>query len=206
MPSAGMPPTLWRVEDIRIWSVGHSNHEVESFLALVAGASIEVVADVRSQPSSRFSPQFNRQPLRQALTGRGIRYVFLGRELGGRPPEAGFYDDEGHVLYGEVARSERFREGLQRLVESASKFRVAMLCSEEDPTNCHRRLLLARVLSEQGVTVEHIRGTAAILSEERLRELIGQARQDALFEREDGVWRSTQSVSPSIRPRTSSRA
>lgn len=194
------------MEGLRSGVSGTQTTKPRPSLRLLATAGIEVVADVRSQPSSRFNPHFNRASLREALVGRRIRYVFLGHQLGGRPPEQEFYDDEGHVLYDEVARSERFRAGLRRLMEGAETFRVAMLCSEENPTNCHRRLLLTRVLSLDGVSVEHIRGNGTILSEAQLSELVTEVRQDALFEGEDGAWRSTQSVSRSTRRKTSSGA
>src|SRR5690606_30803944 len=141
-----------------IWSIGHSNHEMATMLELLRTAQIDVVADLRSQPFSRFKPHFNRRPFPQTLKESGFDYVFLGDELGGRPPEQEFFDDDGHVLYGEVARTPRFLEGLDRLLRGAERFRVAMLCSEEDPSNCHRRLLVTRVLTERGVPVSHIRG------------------------------------------------
>lgn len=189
-----------------IWSIGHSNHDADSFIALLRQAGIAVVADIRSQPFSRFSPQFNRDALRAALRAAHVQYVFLGRELGGRPPEPECYDEEGHVLYREVATTERFLAGVRRLLDGSEKFRVAMMCSEEDPTNCHRRLLVTRVLAEQGVPVAHIRGDGTTLSETTLGVRLTQSSQDALFAGEDAAWRSARSVSRNARQRTSSTA
>ncbi len=188
----------------RIWSIGHSNHEMPTFIGLLHGAHIEVVADLRSQPYSRFKPHFNARPLQTSLRDSGINYVFLGEELGGRPPEPEFYDADGHVLYGEVAKSERFLTGLQRLLEGSEKYRVAMLCSEEDPLHCHRRLLVARMLTERAVQVEHIRSDGSITSEAEFLEAEGTAAQASLFGKEDLPWRSTRSVSPSTPQRNSS--
>src|ERR1700704_1843866 len=94
-----------------IWSIGHSNHDLPAFIALVRGAGVEVIADVRSQPYSRFNPQFNRETLRSALLEAGIDYVFLGDALGGRPTEPDCYDADGSVLYAKVADTDRFRDG-----------------------------------------------------------------------------------------------
>src|SRR5581483_9780536 len=92
---------------VTVWSIGHSRHDLPRFLSLLKGAGIEAVADIRSQPFSRFSPHFNRSNLKPALVAEVISYAFLGDELGGRPPEASLYDAQGHVLYGEMAKTER---------------------------------------------------------------------------------------------------
>src|SRR4051812_31180744 len=89
-------------------TVGHSNHHLDHFIRLVREAELDVVVDVRSHPYSRFAGQFNREPLERSLTDTDVRYLFLGRELGGRPEGDEFYDEEGHVLYGRVARSRLF--------------------------------------------------------------------------------------------------
>ena len=98
--------------DETLYAVGHSNHTLEQFLDLVRSAGVEALVDVRSHPHSRFAPQFNREHLAIAVGAADIKYVFLGRELGGRPDGDEYYDDEGHVLYGRVARSALFGDGI----------------------------------------------------------------------------------------------
>jgi len=186
---------------VDIYSVGHSNHELERFLALLRENEIEVVVDVRSNPRSRFAPHFNREALERSLGNQGIEYLFLGAELGGRPAGDEFYDDDGHVLYSRVAETEAFRSGIERLVSEGRRARIAAMCSEEDPTTCHRRLLVARVLTELGVHVVHIRGDGRIQSED---ELAAVEPQQTLFA-EEAPWRSTRSVSPR-RPHATSSA
>lgn len=187
-----------------IWTIGHSNHDMSTFIDLLRGQRIEVLADVRSQPFSRFKPQFNRRPLKSSLGEAKIRYVFLGDELGGRPPESKFFDEEGHVLYGEVAKTPRFLAGLDRLLDGWKKFRVAMMCSEENPTDCHRRLLVTRVLVKRGVPVIHVRGNGTTISEAAFAVRQVRPAQPALFGQEDAPWRSTRSVSQSTPQRISS--
>lgn len=190
-----------------VFSVGHSNHELDVFLGLLQRAGIEAVADVRSVPRSGYSPQFDRAPLERALAEVGTRYVFLGAELGGRPEEPEYYDADDHVRYDLVARSEQFEHGLARLLEGARRYRVAMLCSEENPEHCHRRLLVARVLAERGVGVEHLRGDGTIASEAELGPLDEPRVQGSLFEGgERTTWRSVRPVSRDGRPRSSSVA
>jgi uncharacterized protein (DUF488 family) len=188
-----------------VWTVGHSTHELPAFLTLLRGQGLEVIADVRSQPFSRRNPQFNRDNLRLAILEAGIQYVYLGLELGGRPPEPELYDNDGHVLYGGVARTKRFHSGIQRLQNGIDRFRVALLCSEEDPTDCHRRLLVSKVLAERGIAVVHLRGDGSVVHEKEFGRLPVDTSQCSLFGQEVSAWRSIRSVSPSTPRRSSSR-
>ena len=169
----------------KLWTIGHSNHSAERFGALLQQHGIETVADVRSQPYSRFSPHFRQSPLRELLSGIGIGYLFLGNELGGRPKEPELYDDAGKVLFDRIARTERFAEGLRQLMAAAATQQVAAMCSEEDPTRCHRRLLITRELlnADTQPTVMHIQGDGRIVSESDLRSRqLAAGPQLALFD------------------------
>jgi uncharacterized protein (DUF488 family) len=138
-----------------ILTVGHSNHSPERFIALLRGAGVTAVADVRSAPYSRHAPQFNRDQVRDDLGRAGIAYVFLGRELGGRPAEREFYAD-GVADYEKMARAPAFAAGLERVIEGAQSHRIALMCSERDPLTCHRCLLVGRALEERGARVSHL--------------------------------------------------
>jgi len=189
-----------------LYTIGHSNHDEDHFCALLKQHGIEVLGDVRSQPFSRYTPHFNSEPLQSALAQHGIRYVFLGDELGGRPASEDLYDPEGHVLYHRVAETPAFVHGLHRLQSGMEKYRVAIMCSEEDPAVCHRFLLVTRVLRDSGVDVQHIRGDGLLASEDEIRAAAGCAqRQGVLFaEMEHDSWKSLRSVLPKAPPPTSS--
>jgi uncharacterized protein (DUF488 family) len=146
----------------QVFTVGHSNHSAEKFSGLLERHGIEVLADTRSRPYSRHAPHFNANTLEEILSQDGIGYLFLGDELGGRPQEKMFYDTEGRVDYALVGRSQPFLDGIRRLEQEISTSTVALLCSEEDPTHCHRRLLVGRALEELGFTLRHIRGDGSI--------------------------------------------
>ena len=139
----------------RIFTIGHSNHTLETFLALLSNNGVTAVADVRSAPFSRFCPQFNRDPLCAALKARGVRYSFLGQELGGRSADPACYRG-GRIDYELIARTSRFRGGVARLVEGAARHRIALTCAEKEPLDCHRTLLVAPALAALGVSVVHI--------------------------------------------------
>jgi uncharacterized protein (DUF488 family) len=184
-------------------TVGHSNQPFESFLRLLRRHEIELIIDCRSYPRSRYAHQFDRESIESSLRSYEIAYRFMGRELGGRPAEKHFYDDNGRVLYSLLAGTPRFKGSIEQAVILAQDYRVALMCSEENPENCHRRLLIARVLVESGCCVLHIRADGRLQSEQDLKD--GQAgdethpRQMPLFEpapdrAEDMHWRSTRSV------------
>jgi uncharacterized protein (DUF488 family) len=183
----------------RIFTIGHSNHDEETFVNLLRRHEIEVVADVRSQPYSKHSTQFNADQMQRLLAGAGIRYLFLGQELGGRPAEAELYDAEGRVLYDRVAASASFLEAMDWLEREAQQRRVALMCGEENPLECHRNLLVGRVLAQRGVEVRHIRGDGRLQTSGELERDAdpSKSRQQLLFpELKEQPWRSTRSVLP----------
>jgi uncharacterized protein (DUF488 family) len=147
-----------------IFTIGHSNHSLETFMGLLKAHHIDVLVDIRSNPFSRFSPHFKQ--FEEGMSAGGVKYVFLGKELGGRPEAPEFYDSEGRVLYGRLAASPLFLEGMDRLMRGIRAHRVALMCGEEDPHKCHRRVLVGRALSGRGVRVKHIRGNGMVEDEE----------------------------------------
>jgi uncharacterized protein (DUF488 family) len=140
-----------------LFTIGHSNHPISMFLDLLGRYSVELVADTRSVPYSRFNPQYRQDALRRSLAGRGIRYQFFGRELGGKAP--------GAAPRGPAAPE--FESGIRRLIACAALSRVAVLCAEEDPARCHRGRWIAPALRARGVAVTHIRGSGALEEDSR---------------------------------------
>ena len=139
-----------------VFTIGHSNHSLDGLLALLRMHGIEEVVDVRSTPYSRYNPHFSRKALSRALEEAGVAYVFQGEQLGGRPSERSLYDADGRVRYDLVARTASFSDGIARVLSLACDRRVALMCAEKEPLDCHRTLLVARALAERGVAVEHI--------------------------------------------------
>lgn len=131
----------------QLFTVGHSNHLIERFMELLRQHGIEVIADVRSKPVSSRYPQFNRESLKASLGEAGIKYLFLGKELGARRSEREAY--EGNVAsYERIANLPAFKEGLDRVKSGVNTYRVALMCAEKDPLDCHRTLLVCRYLRE----------------------------------------------------------
>jgi uncharacterized protein (DUF488 family) len=164
-------------ETDRLYTVGHSNLEAEALVALLLGAGVTAVADVRSSPYSRRLPHFNRQTLEATLRTNGIAYVFLGAELGGRPASPALYAAEGWADYERVRQTEAFRSGMDRVARGLGRFVVALLCGEEDPLDCHRGLMITPALKEVGLPPRHLRRGGRVETtaqmEERLQNETG---------------------------------
>ena len=190
------------------FTIGHSNHAVQAWLALLLQNGVEVVVDARSSPYSKYVPQFDKELMQRSLEESGIRYLFLGAELGGRPANPAYYDAKGRVLYSRLCDDIRFRAAIARLETGMERFRVALVCGEEDPAHCHRRLLIGRVLCEHGHAMLHIRGDGRLESDETVAAEAGKPlvdAQPALFaELDEDQWRSTASVLPKKAPASSS--
>ena len=187
----------------RLYTIGHSSHPLEHFVGLLALHRIEVLVDTRSAPNSRYSPQFDRDSLQNIVAAAGMKYLFLGDVLGGRPKDTTHYDRQGRALYGRMGKGKEFIDAIARLERGAAGFRVALLCSEEDPAHCHRRLLVGRVLMERGAELLHIRGDGRLEDDRAVAIESGKPLtqpQRALFaDLDEDKWRSTASVLPKNR-------
>jgi uncharacterized protein (DUF488 family) len=140
-----------------LYTIGHGNRKPEDFLALLKDFGIEYLIDVRSQPYSKFNPQFNQNDLKFFLERNGIKYVFMGDTIGGRPKDTSCYDNEGKVDYEVVKMKEFFLNGIDRLKTAYNKdINVVIMCSESKPCECHRSKLIGKVLITDNIVLKHI--------------------------------------------------
>ena len=166
-----------------LYTIGHSKHSIEKFIELLERHNITVLADVRSTPFSRRNPQYNRDQLKCFLRDRGIKYVFLGEELGARPNDPAC-NVNCKVQYDRLADTELFKCGLKRIQEGVADYCIALMCAEKDPLDCHRAILVARHLSDLGLRIRHILSDGSIEEhEDTIERLLGSAQgdQDDLF-------------------------
>jgi uncharacterized protein (DUF488 family) len=162
--------------ELTVFSIGHSDHAIDDFIALLKRCDVGVLADVRSQPYSRWVPQFNRETLAEAVEGAGLCYVWLGDTLGGRPDDRALYDgDSARPNYDRVQATAAYQAGIDQLLELAEHATVAMMCSEGDYHHCHRTLLITPTLLDRNVHVVHI------LPDGHTVEAIKQPEQLSLF-------------------------
>ena len=144
----------------KLYTVGHSTQELDAFIGLLKQHAIEAVADVRSGPYSQRFPWFNRERLMESLKQSGIQYVFLGEELGARRDEPCCYVGD-RADYELIAECELFQKGLERVRQGLEQMRVALMCAEKDPMDCHRTILVARH-AQKFTEVEHILNDGSI--------------------------------------------
>jgi uncharacterized protein (DUF488 family) len=169
----------------RIYTVGHSSQLIEEFIAHLQHHGVDVVADVRSRPYSARFPHFSKEPVRTSLAAADIGYVFLGRELGARRDEPECYLD-GQAIYDKIAKLPAFAAGIDRLLDGAQRYRVALMCAEQDPLTCHRSILVCHELKRHAVSIQHICRAGDLedhhRAEQRLiEEELGSADQADMF-------------------------
>lgn len=154
-----------------LFSIGHSSHTIDKFTCLLKRYGIEAVADVRSSPYSKYTPQFNKDVLENVLRNVGIEYMFLGRELGARRSEEGCYIDR-QAKYEIITHLPMFRAGLERLLEGIKTYSVALMCSEGDPIVCHRTILVCREIIKVSpdLKITHILSDGTTETHEHVQE------------------------------------
>jgi len=139
-----------------ILTIGHSNHSIDEFLRILKKQAVHLLVDVRSDPHSRYAPQFNRRNLERSLEPTGIEYRYAGASLGGRPKDPALLTCEGKPDYDKLASSEQFQTELRAIVDLAARGRVCLMCSEADPMCCHRESVVGRILRSWKVKVTHL--------------------------------------------------
>ena len=141
----------------RVFTIGHGGRTFDDVVAQLQESGVRFVVDVRSQPYSRYQPEFSKDTLAQRLARVGLRYIFMGDQLGGRPDDPTCYTENGNVDYAECRSRPWFREGIQRIKTGCERgYRLALICSEGSPENCHRTALVGRELDAAGLEVVHL--------------------------------------------------
>ncbi len=172
---------------MQIFTIGHSNQGITEFIQLLHKHEITAVADVRSHPYSRYLPHFSQSALKASLENAGIRYVFLGKELGARPDNPDCYM-KGKALYAKIAATDLFAEGIKRVIEGIKKYKIALMCAEKDPLTCHRAILICPHLLDYGLEVNHIKSNGILESQMELEKRLlakygfNQPQQLSLFD------------------------
>jgi uncharacterized protein (DUF488 family) len=160
-----------------IYTIGYGARSIEELLQLLKQHEIEYLVDVRSQPYSAIKPEFSKAALEARLQQEGFRYVFLGDALGGRPSDPSCYSN-GKVDYDLVRAKPFYREGIERLRSALGQgLRLALMCSEGKPRECHRTKLVGRTLDAEGIEVRHIDETGAVKTQQEVLDEITHGQQ-----------------------------
>ena len=151
-----------------IYTIGYGSRDVEAFLTVLQANQIQYLIDIRSSPYSGYKPEFSKSSLQNFLEANGVRYIFMGDALGGQPENDSCFTN-GKVDYEKVAQQTFYREGIERL-HKANRMgqRVALMCSEGKPENCHRSKLIGWTLTLEGLEVLHIDEVDEIITQKQV--------------------------------------
>ncbi|MFC2073797.1 DUF488 family protein [Campylobacterota bacterium] len=138
-------------------TIGHSVHPIDQFIALLKQHNINCIVDVRSSPYSKFASQYNREALNAELKKSGIAYLYMGDSLGARYEEKTLLFADGKVDFDKVRETEDFQKGIERVIDGINKgFTISLMCSEKDPFDCHRFVLVSKSLQDASMQIKHI--------------------------------------------------
>jgi uncharacterized protein (DUF488 family) len=167
-----------------IFTVGHSTHPIEHFISLLKTHQINCLVDVRSVAASRFNPQYNKQKLSDTLKDEGIAYLHFAEEFGARKTDPALMDEGGKVDFEKVRTSKEFISGIDRLKQGIEKgFRIALMCAEAQPLDCHRFCMISPALQEEGFEVLHILKDKTLLGNKELEQQLLLTYSKKLFKR-----------------------
>ena len=157
-----------------IKTIGHSNHPIERFVALLKAGGVERLVDVRSMPWSRRFPQFGRERLAKSLAEAGIDYIWEGESLGGKPKTG--------ASYGDAAARPEFKDAVGRLIEDSAATTLCLMCAEKEPLDCHRTVLVSRRLAERGAAIEHLLADGSVRSHTEIEDKLLDRNAADLFD------------------------
>ncbi len=144
-----------------LFTIGYATYDIKLFIKVLRKFNISAVVDVRSSPYSQFKPEFNKETIQSVLKTNNMAYVFLGNYCGARVEDPSCYV-KGKVDYNLVAKNQKFKEGLKRIITGMKKFRIALMCAEKDPITCHRTILICRNLISPEIEIKHILSNGGI--------------------------------------------
>jgi len=170
------------LNDNCIYTIGHSNHNIEKFIKLLKENNIELVVEVRSTPKSNYSPQFNKSNLIYSLQKNGIKYMDRGKFLGGRPDDKSVLNQEKKIIEDKIEMKSWYQDSIKEIIKLSDKNRLALMCSEENPLNCHRGYVISHSLLKKGMKIVHIRGSGN--NDEGKRFVKKELHQGDLFDGE----------------------
>lgn len=157
-----------------LYTIGHSNHTHDEFIGLLKLHNINYLLDVRSTPYSKFTDQFNKEVISKVLMENGISYSYMGKYFGARQEDRSLYTPEGYLDFEKTRASEQFKIGLNNVKKGlAAGNNISLMCTEKDPFDCHRTIMVSRGFELEGIEVNHIHADGHLESQKEIdRRLI----------------------------------
>jgi len=166
------------LSSIPIYTIGYGNRSINEFIELLKRYGIQYLVDVRSQPYSRYNPDFSKDALERHLNRHHIRYIFMGDTLGGRPEDKDSRTDDDIVSYRILRERDFYRRGIKRLHAAWEKeLRIALMCSELRPQECHRGKLIGDTLIQENIVVAHIDESGNTKTQEEVNQFFVKPEQ-----------------------------
>lgn len=142
---------------MKVYTIGHSTYEVQYFIELLTMNSINCIIDIRSTPYSKYAQQFNKEQLKYFLNRHNIVYIHMGSEFGARRNKRELYNNAGYLDFERTRKDSLFLEGIERIKQGYLKgYTMGLMCSEKDPLDCHRSIMVSKGLIDNGIEVMHI--------------------------------------------------
>lgn len=158
---------------MQLYTIGHSVYPIDHFLSLLKRYNVQYVLDVRSTPYSQHTPQYDKENLQKVLGENNIKYFHMKKQFGARQLNRYFYTQEGYLNFEVFRQSNAFKQGIESVKRGLKKYNIALLCTEKDPIDCHRAIMVARGCELEGIDVKHILHDGSILTQKEFnRELL----------------------------------
>ncbi len=152
-----------------LYTIGHTNHSHEEFLKLLRAYQIEYLLDVRSTPFSQFTSQFNKDVIAEFLKKNAVNYNHMGKFFGARPMDKNLYTEQGYLDFEKARDSDNFKKGMDNVILGLNKgYNIALMCTEKDPFDCHRAIMVARGFELNCIEVMHILPDGKIITQAEL--------------------------------------
>lgn len=154
-----------------LYTIGHSQHNIEYFIYMLQKYQVNYVLDVRSTPYSQFAVSYNRENIKAVLKNKNIEYSFMGNFFGARPDDLRLYTKEGYLDFDKTRKSAKFQSGVENVIKGIqSENHIVLMCTEKDPIECHRAIMVARTFFEKGINVQHILADSTLQSHNELNQ------------------------------------
>jgi len=159
-----------------LYTIGHSNHQIDFFLYLLKKYNIQYVIDVRTSPFCKYTKQYDRWNIEKTLKENNIIYCFMGEFFGAKRKEKELYTAEGYLDFEKTTESEKFLLGFNNILKGLQDdYNVALMCSEKDPKDCHRSIMISKKFLEAGFEANHILPDGKIKTQKELeKELVNE--------------------------------
>ena len=152
-----------------LYTIGHSQHDIDYFISMLKKYGINHVLDVRSTPYSQFASNYNRENIKAVLEMEDIKYTFMGDFFGARPVDRALYFSDGYLDFDKTRKSSKFQRGMYNVIKGIHDGNyIALMCTEKDPIECHRAIMVSRTFYEYGIDVEHILEDGSLQSHDEL--------------------------------------